>query len=301
MSRPHLVSILMTVGAALLWASSFSVTKVGLRYIDPYSFVLLRFILASAVLLVVVLLAGQGRYLGAYLRDRYAVLLGVTLAASFGLQFRGQAETSAANAAIIINASVVLVAPLGLLFLGESIGYRAITALCVGMLGVYLVAGVGKEGLGEGGTLVGNLLVAGSSLAYALYVVFTKMAVSRRDFREVPLVASIFLWALPVFFVASLPNLTSGLEIETNAWLAAGYLAVFCSVIPFILYTAAIKHISALTSAIVLLAELVFGVILAIVFLSESLAAAGWIGCGLILAGIFIAGTRPEHVPETSP
>ena len=261
----------------------------------------MRFLLASSVLLLLVLLTGQGRYLFSYLRDRYALLLGVTLAASFGLQFRGQTETTAANAAIIINASVVLVAPLGLLFLKERIGYRAIVALCIGMVGVYLVTRARGGGPGEGGTLAGNLLVAGSSLSYALYVVFTKMAVTRRDFREVPFVASIFLWALPVFLAASLPTLASGLEAGRNTWLAASYLAVFCSVIPFILYTAAMKHISALTSAIVLLAELVFGVIIAMVFLSETLAPAGWLGCGLISAGIFVVGTRTQPSPKKSP
>ncbi len=292
MSKPHAVPVLMTVSAALLWASSFTVAKVGLKYVDPYTFVLLRFLVASAVLLALVLVTGQGRLLVAYLRDRYALLLGITLAASFGFQFRGQTETTAAKAAIIINASVVLVAPLGLLFLKERIGYRAVAALVVGMLGVYLITQAKSGGVGYGGTLAGDLLVAASSLAYALYVVITKMAVSRRSFREVPFVASIFILALPIFLVASLPRLASGVEIGRNVWLATGYLAVFCSVIPFILYTAAMKHMSALTSAIVLLAELVFGVIIAFVFLSESLATGGWIGCGLICAGIFIAGTR---------
>jgi drug/metabolite transporter (DMT)-like permease len=299
MKRPHLVSILMTVGAALLWSSSFSVAKVGLRYIDPYSFVLLRFLLASAVLLGLVVLTGHGRRLGAYLKDRYALILGITLAASFGLQFRGQTETTAAKAAIIINASVVFVAPLGLLFLKERIGPRAIAALCVGLVGVYLVTKARVGSAEEGGTLAGNLLVAGSSLSYAVYVVFSKMAVTRRDVREIPFVTSVFLWSLPIFFLVSLPRLASGLEVGREAWLATGYLAVFCSVLPFLLYTAAIKHISALTSAVVLLAELVFGVIIAFLLLSESLATPAWIGCGLICAGIFIAGTRPQPTNPT--
>lgn len=294
MKRPHLVPVLMTVGSALLWSSSFSVAKVGLRYIDPYSFVFLRFVVASAVLVGLVLITGHGKLLRSYLGDRYTLLLGVTLAASFGLQFRGQTETTAAKAAIIINASVVLVAPLGLLFLKERIGPRAIVAMGVGLVGVYLVTKARTGSPDEGGTLVGNLLVAGSSLSYALYVVFSKMAVTRRDIREVPFVAGVFIWALPIFAIGGLPRLFSGVDVSRNAWLATAYLAVFCSVLPFILYTAAIKHIRALTSAIVLLAELVFGVIIAFLFLGESLAPAAWIGCGLIGAGIFIAGTRPE-------
>jgi drug/metabolite transporter (DMT)-like permease len=297
MSRSHSGPILMTVGAALLWSSSFSVAKVGLRYIDPYSFVFLRFLVATAILLVLTALAGHGRLLRAYMRDRYTLLLGITLAASFGLQFRGQAVTTAAKAAIIINASVVMVAPLSLLFLKERIGPRALGALSVGVVGVYLVTRARTGVPAEGGTLAGNLLVAGSSLAYALYVVFSRMAVTRRSVRDIPFVAGIFVWSLPVFFLASLPRLGSIARAGNEVWLATGYLAVFCSVLPFILYTAAIKHISALTSAIVLLAELVFGVLIAFVFLSESLAVSSWIGCALILAGIFIAGTRPTSGP----
>ena len=56
MTRPHLVPILMTVGAALLWSSSFTVAKAGLKFIDPYTFVLLRFLVAGAVLVVAALL-----------------------------------------------------------------------------------------------------------------------------------------------------------------------------------------------------------------------------------------------------
>jgi drug/metabolite transporter (DMT)-like permease len=298
MSRLHLIPILMTVGAALLWSSSFTVAKVGLRYIDPYSFVFLRFLVAAAILLVLVFITRSGKVLAACLRDRYTLLLGIVLAASFGLQFRGQTETTAAKAAIIINASVVFVAPLGLLLLNERIGPRAAVALCVGLVGVYLVTKARVGSPEEGGTLVGNLLVAGSSLAYALYVVFSKMAVTRRDIKEVPFVAGVILWSLPIFLVASLPRLAAGLDMERNGWLATGYLALFCSVLPFLLYTAAIKHISALTSAIVLLAELVFGVIIAFLFLSESLAPAAWIGCGLICAGIFVAGARSQPPPE---
>jgi drug/metabolite transporter (DMT)-like permease len=300
MRRPHLVPIAMTVGSALLWSSSFTVAKVGLRYLDPYSFVFLRFLVASFILVALTLLTGYGKLLGAYLRDRYTLILGITLAASFGLQFRGQTETTAAKAAIIINASVVLVAPLGLVFLKERVGPRALAAMGVGLVGVYLVTRARTGSPEEGGTLVGNLLVAGSSLSYALYVVFSKMAVTRRDITEIPFVAGVFLWSLPVFLLVSLPRLISGIEVAGNAWLATTYLAVFCSVLPFLLYTAAIKHISALTSAIVLLAELVFGVIIAFLVLSESLAFTAWIGCGLIGAGVFIAGTRTHTVSNGS-
>jgi drug/metabolite transporter (DMT)-like permease len=284
------VPILMTVAAALLWASSFSVVKVGLRHIDPYSFVFLRFLTASIVLLVIVFLTGQAATLASYIKDRYVLLLGLTLAGSFGLQFRGQAETTAAKAAMIINSGVVFVAPMSVLLLREHTGWKKLTALAVGLCGVYLVVG-GKSMAPDGiQSLRGDLLITGSSICYALYVVFTKMAVSKRTFREIPLLTGVFLWTLPVFLIAALPGLGGVGRAGTNVLLSVGYLAVFCSVLPFVIWTAAIKHIGALTSAIVLLAELVFGVIIACAFLGETLSAGVIAGCALICAGILIVG-----------
>ena len=45
MTERRYLPILMTTTAALLWASSFTVVKVGLRYIDPYTFVFFRFLI----------------------------------------------------------------------------------------------------------------------------------------------------------------------------------------------------------------------------------------------------------------
>jgi drug/metabolite transporter (DMT)-like permease len=290
-SRSTYLSVLMTALAALMWASSFSVVKVGLRYIDPYTFVLLRFLVASVILLALVILRGRLAELRGCLGDGYVILLGVTLAASFGLQFRGQTETTAAKAAMIINSSVVLVAPLSVVFLREHIGGRKLLALGIGLVGVYLVTATRGADAGQAGTLAGDLLIAGSSVCYGLYVVFTRMAVTRRSFGEVTLIAGVFIWALPVFLLASVPVLRHGLSIDPRAWLPVFYLAVFCSVLPFVLYTAAMKHIGALTSAIVLLAELVFGVLFAYVFLGEVLVRNIVIGCVLICLGILIVGT----------
>ncbi len=51
MTRRKYLPILMTTTAALLWATSFTVVKIGLRYVDSYTFVLLRFLAATAILL----------------------------------------------------------------------------------------------------------------------------------------------------------------------------------------------------------------------------------------------------------
>ena len=286
------IPVLMTVLAALLWASSFSVIKVGLRYIDPYSFLLLRFVIGAALLSVVVCIAGKGRQLVRHLCDKYSIVLGLALAASFALQFRAQTEIPASTAAIIINSSTLLVAPLSAMVLHERIGVRKVAALALGILGVYLITArsVGA-GAGANGWL-GNLLISGSAVSTAFYIVLTKKALSVRKLDELPLVTAVFAWSLPAYLIMALPSLKGGLEVGREAWLAVIYLAIFCSALAFLLWATAIKRIGALTSAIVLLSELVFGVLMAHAFLGEVLLLPTVAGCVLIGLGILIVGLR---------
>ncbi len=290
MRRRRFLPIALTTLAALLWGSSFTVVKIGLRYFDPYVFVLLRFAVATTILVGIVAVARKLDEFTKALGDRYVILLGVVLAASFGFQFRGQAETTASKAAMIINSSVVLVAPLSLVLLKEKFGWREIGALLLGLFGVYLITAERSATASSHETLFGNFLVSISALCYALYVVLTKMTVTRRSYSELPLITAIFTWSLPLFLVSSLKSTYAG--ASGVAYLAIVYLAIFCSIIPFILWTAAIKYLSALTSAVVLLAELVFGVLIAAHFLKESLPLQVIAGCVLVCGGIVMVGSK---------
>jgi len=299
MNRQRFLPLLLTTTAALLWGSSFTVVKVGLRYFDPYTFVFLRFLVAALILLAIVAILGKLDEFVKAFGDRYVILLGVVLAASFGFQFRGQAETTASKAAMIVNSSVVLVAPLGLVMLKERLGWRQIAALLVGLVGVYLITSRRSADGSGSETLLGNLLIAISALCYALYVVLTRMTVTRRQHAEIPLIAAVFAWSLPFFLVGAIRGLET--EAPRVGYLAVGYLAIFCSIIPFILWTAAIKYVGALTSAIMLLAELVFGVIIAAYFLKETLAGEVIVGCVLVCAGIAMVGLSEEStIPQDS-
>ena len=194
MRRGAHIPVLMTVIAALLWATSFSVIKVGLRYIAPYSFLFLRFLIATALLVLVVLVSGRGRLLFRYIRNRYSVILGLALAASFTLQFRAQTEIPASIAAIIINSSTLLVAPLSALVLHERIGARKAVALVFGIVGVYLITARSAGAEAGGATLLGNVLISCSAVSTALYIVITKRAVSQKMMEGIPLLAAVFAW-----------------------------------------------------------------------------------------------------------
>ena len=48
-------AVLLTVLAGFLWGTSFPAIKIGLQYMDAYTFVFLRFLTASLVMLAIML------------------------------------------------------------------------------------------------------------------------------------------------------------------------------------------------------------------------------------------------------
>ena len=73
------------------------------------------------------------------LRNPLVIWLGVSNAAGFVFQFKGQTLTTAANAALLINASTISVAIASRLVFRERFGRLKVIAVIVGTLGVFFV------------------------------------------------------------------------------------------------------------------------------------------------------------------
>jgi len=250
-------AVLATIAAGLLWGSSFAVVKIGLRSIDPFWFVFLRFAAASVLVILVSAMTGRIRQVLALLKNPLVVWLGVSNAAGFLFQFKGQTMTTAANAALLINASTLFVAMASKVVFRERFGPLKVLAVLVGMAGVFLVTTGGRPSAALGAALHGDLLVLTAALLW------------------------VELWTVP-------------------------YTAVFCTVAPFLLWTWGLKRITATTSSIVLLTEIVFALALAAVLLGERLSPAALVGSALILAAVALASRErgddalvgPDVVPE---
>src|SRR5262249_7391845 len=94
---------LVLVGVTFVWGSSFVVVKNVLRDAPPLTFLSLRFLLAAA--LIAIVLPFRRRTSG-FLRD--GAIAGLWLGFGMSLQVVGQVETSAPKAAFLTGLSVVL-------------------------------------------------------------------------------------------------------------------------------------------------------------------------------------------------
>lgn len=296
-------AVLSTLIAGLLWGSSFTVVKIGLRTIDPYWFVFFRFAAAAVVALAVSAASGRLGRVYRYLRDPLVIWLGVSNAAGFVFQFRGQTLTTAGNTALLVNSSTIFVALASRFVFREPFGPMKVLSVVAGMAGVFLVSTGGRMSLGSS---TGDLLVIVAALLWTAFILLDKKIVGQRDVDVRALTAAMVVItaaaALPVALVFG----ARGVPSPSIEWWTVPYTAVLCTVVPFLLWTSGLRFITATTSSVIMLAEVVFALALAALLLGERLSPMALVGSVLILLGVALvsrdkgdeAPVGPDVLPE---
>lgn len=285
----------LTLLASFFWGSSFVAIKVGLDHLDPLWFVHLRLLWAALIMLA---LPGTWKWMRLYLGHRGVWMLGLTNALAYLTQFLGMQYTSASAAAFYVNVGVVFAALLSLLLLKERFTRVKTAGLILAVSGIFLLSTNGNPAMLTdriAATGAGVMLLSG--LFWALYLVLTKRVLMGEPVRIVPLTAAVLLLSSAVLSVPALlwgtwPQIW-GLPQLTVLF----YTIVFCTVVPFLLWTRGLQGISATVSAAVLLAEPIFAVFLAYPVLGELFKSLEAVGAVLILVAIaFISFAEEEGV-----
>jgi drug/metabolite transporter (DMT)-like permease len=99
------------------------------------------------------------------------------------------------------------------------------------------------------------------------------------------------LFSIAPFAVLSGPRLFA---LSGSAWLAIFWTAIVCWVIPYYLWLEGLKHLSASTSTVLLLSEIVMAVILSIVVLKEPITVFSSIGAFFIVIAIALVSLKSK-------
>jgi drug/metabolite transporter (DMT)-like permease len=276
-------AVLMTILAGFLWGTSFPAIKIGLQYMDAYTFVFLRFLAASLTMLAVSLLTKNFNL--KFEKKRLILLLGVTNGIAYLLQYIGMVYVSASASSLFVNLSVVWVALLTPLVFRERLGLKKALGVMVSLLGVvFMTTNLDFASLTQG-AVVSDLLVIVAGVLWAVFIVYNKPLVNNNTVQVVT-------WLLIFTLLPLLPiaPFTAGVlvSLPLDAWLAILYTAILCWVVPYYLWLKALKHLSPVTSAIVLLTEIVVAVTISTLFLGEIFTVISGVGAVLIVIAILI-------------
>jgi len=278
----------VTALAGMLWGTSFVAMKIGLEYVDPYSFAFLR-LLGGSVLSAAFMFSVE-RPSAALLRDRMIWVLGALNAVGFIFQNVGLTYTTATRTALIVNSNLAVTALLSWRIHHEPMGLGKLLALPSAILGVFLLTTGGDLSTLSGGQATGDLLVLLAGLIWSLFIVLNKGAVSRKGSE----ISQIVTWVMLVTAVIIAPfTFTLGSIVRSvipwEGWLVVAYTAVFCTFIPYLFLSKALRFVSATVSSLVLLIEIIMAIVSSALILGEQFAVGSGLGAALVLASIILA------------
>lgn len=208
------------------------------------------------------------------------------LAYTFGLL--GLARTTASLNALIWATEPILILGLAWLILRERLSRPLLALSLAAIVGVMLVAGI-DSGAGEGGSLIGNLLVLAGTFCCALYTVLTRRIVADLDPLSVVTLqqTAALAWALLIWPLERLHGEATDLAtISLTVWALAAASGLAYYALAFWFYIIGLKRTPASLTGQFLNLVPIFGVGGAYLFIGERLAPAQWIGAIVILGAV---------------
>jgi drug/metabolite transporter (DMT)-like permease len=286
-------AILYTILAGALWGTSFPIIKIGLETIDSFTFLFWRFLVSSITLLTAMLFL---RKLSFKISDKkLLVLLGIANAAGYLMQYVGMPYTTAAKAALFINLSAIWVALISPKLLGEKFSQKKVVGILFGLIGIIFVStNLDFVSLGQL-QLAGDSLLLLSGVAWALFMVYSKKSVMNNTaatFQSMTWVLFFTFLSIAPFAAFSGPGFFA---LSSWDWAAIIWTAIVCWVIPYYLWLEGLKHLSASTSTVLLLSEIVVAVILSIIVLKEPTTVFSTIGAFFVIIAITLVSFKDKE------
>jgi|WetSurMetagenome_2_1015567.scaffolds.fasta_scaffold53195_2 drug/metabolite transporter (DMT)-like permease len=274
------------IASSFVWGTSFVASKIGVEQMDPYFFAMLRFLIASPVLLLVAYLLTEFDL--SIFKDPMIWGIGILNAVGLVLQNVGMTQTTATNAVLLVDINVVYVAILAAVILKERLTRFMVLGLVIGLLGIAIVATGGDMSQIMSGSFVGNIIVLAAGFVWAFYIVYQKKALNKH-----PDTLMMTSTVIVVTALASIPMalaFSKSFAVTNEGLLASFYVALICTGLAFLLYIAGLKGKGALASSIILLLEIVFAMLFAYLILGEIPTVATAIGGAfIVLAIVFVS------------
>ena len=278
---------LLLLVTAVIWGFAFVAQRVGMDYMGPYAFNGIRFALGAFSLVPFIIWQSRKQPAKDIKKPPKNLLIIGGLTAGvlvfFGASFQqvGLMSTTAGNAGFITGLYMVIVPVMGLA-IGQRTNKGTIIGITLAVFGLYFLS------VTEDFTIAwGDVLVLIGAFFWAAQVLVISYFSPKLDSLKL---------AFLEFLICSILSMIVALAIETITWEGISGAAVpllyggLASVgVAYTIQVFAQKKTHPSHASIIMGMEAVFAVIGGWMFLNEMLSFRGFIGCGLMLAGMIIS------------
>lgn len=280
---------------SVIWGVPYLLIKVAVDEVSPPVLVAVRTGLAAVVLVPIAVRQGAVRPALRHWRP-LAAFTALELAGPWLLLADAERELPSSLAGLLV-ATVPLFGTIAAFALGDRDVLRPIrlAGLGVGLVGVAVVVGFGRDGAGDVRHVVEVLLVA---VGYAV-----APFIATRRLRDVPnigviavsLAAVAVLYLIPAFLTAP-----TEMPSASALWALVG-LAVLCTGVAFIVFFALIDEVGPAQATLITFVNPAVALTLGVLLLSEPLTAGLVAGFPIVIAGCWLASRPPRAVDAPVP
>lgn len=282
-------AIVLLILTVVIWGSSFAVTKASLAEVPPILFALLRFAVASVLLVTLAQMRGGAAKLPRPIPWITIALMGLTGICLYYIGFNvALSYTSASQGALIQSFIPVVTALLAVVFLKESLSAKPLLGIGISIAGVLLIMALAAPSVDARNPMLGNALML---VAVVLWSVYTILAKGLADMDQLAVTAySTMLGTLMLIPAALFESYGKSFPtISASGWLSVLYLGAVSSAAGYLLYNRSLQHLEASQTANFLNLMPVIGVATAFLFLGETLTMWQLAGGLLVLIGVWIS------------
>ena len=288
------------LGAVALWGLAFPLIREGLKDFSPIMLGFVRFLLASAVLAVFVLLKYDLATISRTIRAEWKPILALALlyvAIPNVTQNLGLGYATSSIGSVIQSSGPVMTLLFAVILLKESLGRMKALGTVVALSGTVLLVASGGVSLGNE-DFVGNILIFTSAVSYGLAWVSAKRMIERNP--------PLLVISLALMFGTVMLGLAVPFDVDVKAEFTTASVAnlitlgVFCAGASSVLYLSSIEHEEVSRMAFFIYLMPVFASFFAWVIMDEVVEP--WTAfCGLIIVvGIVLANRRMKSSDGSS-
>ena len=287
-STSHTILYTMIAAMVALWSGNFVIAKIALREFPPLLLSGLRVSLASLLILPLYLWKG-----GRWSRSDVPMLLGLGILGVTANQLffvLGMSRTTVAHSAIIIGTTPVCVLIVAAVLGMERITFTKMGGMALALTGVTILQMFrAPDAAARGGaTPLGDFFIFIAALTFALFTVGGKRFSLRHDAITVNTFAyvggAVTLAPITVWQAQRI-SLTA---ISPAAWASLAYMALFPSVVCYLIYYYALRRISASRVSAFSYLQPLIATVMAVGILGERVTWPVIAGGSIIFAGVFL-------------
>jgi len=289
MKNKSLTANLLLILTAAIWGFAFVAQRVGSQYVGAFTFNGIRFALGALSLIPLIIFLGKRKEKIEESKNPPnfkntlipGILVGRILYIGATLQQVGLFYTTVGNASFITGLYMVFVPIIGI-FLKHKIGKNSWIGVILAIIGLYLLS------INENFSIsYGDFLEVIGAIFWAIHILTIDNFTKRVDPLKLSFIqfATCSILSLTTAFIFEDITMT-GISSALIPILYGGLLSVG---VAYTLQVVAQKNAKPSHAAIILSMESVFGAIGGAILLRESMSGRGYVGCGLILAGILVS------------